>query len=60
MWGGGFDCQQNLFQTFCLVALYTCAFIIGQYYSGNNISPKSGAAGTIFIFESESAMEFDP
>ena len=32
---------------------FVCAFIIGQYHNGNNISSKSGAAGAIFIFESE-------
>ena len=39
---------------------FVCAFIIGQYHSGNNMSSKSGAAGEIFIFESKSATEFDP
>ena len=39
---------------------FVCAFIIGQYHSGNNMSSKSGAAGAIFIFESESATEFEP
>ena len=32
---------------------FVCAFIIGQYHSGNNMSSKSGAAGAIFIFEIE-------
>ena len=37
---------------------FVCAFIIGQYHSGSNMSSKSGAAGEIFIFES--ATEFNP
>ena len=32
---------------------FVCAFIIGQYHSGNNMSSKSGAAGEIVIFKSE-------
>ena len=32
---------------------FVCAFIIGQYHSGNNMSSKSGAAEEILIFESE-------
>ena len=39
---------------------FVCAFIIGQYHSGNNMSSKSGAGGEIFIFESENSMEFNP
>ena len=30
-----------------------CVFIIGQYYSENNMSSKSGAAGEMLFFESE-------
>ena len=37
-----------------------CAFIIGQYHSGNNMSSKSGAAGAIFIFESEKCHRIWP
>ena len=36
-----------------------CAFIIGQYHSGNNMSSKSEAAGEIF-FESEKRHEIQP
>ena len=32
---------------------FVCAFIIRQYYSRNNMSSKSGAAGEILFFESE-------
>ena len=32
---------------------FVCAFIIGQYHSGNNTSSKSGAAGAIVIFNNE-------
>ena len=34
---------------------FVCAFIIGQYHSGNNMSSKSGAAGEILFLESETA-----
>ena len=37
-----------------------CAFIIGQYDSGNNMSSKSGAAGEILFFESEKSHEIRP
>ena len=40
----------NTLSCYCFV----CVFIIGQYYSENNMSSKSGAAGAIFIFESDS------
>ena len=39
---------------------FVCAFIIGQYHSGNNMSSKSGAAGEIFIFESEKHHRIQP
>ena len=38
---------------------FVCAFIIGQYYSGNNMSSKSGTAGEI-SFESEKRHEIRP
>ena len=37
-----------------------CAFIIGQYHSGNNMSSKSGAAGEILISESEKRHRIRP
>ena len=37
-----------------------CAFIIGQYHSGNNMSSKSGAAGEILFFESEKRHGIQP
>ena len=39
---------------------FVCAFIIGQYHSGNNMSSKSGAAGEILFFESEKCHEISP
>ena len=39
---------------------FVCAFITGQYHSGNNISFKSGAAGEILFFESEKRHEIQP
>ena len=39
---------------------FVCAFIIGQYHSGNNMSSKSGAAGEILFFESEKHHEIRP
>ena len=36
-----------------LSCCFVCAFVNGQYHSGNNMSSKSGSAGEIFIFESE-------
>ena len=39
---------------------FVCAFIIGQYHSGNNMSSKSGAAGEILFFQSEKHKIFDP
>ena len=37
---------------------FVCAFIIGQYHCGNNMSSKSGAAGEIVIFKSEKCHGF--
>ena len=39
---------------------FVCAFIIGQYHSGNNTSSKSGAAGAKLIFESEKRHGIQP
>ena len=39
---------------------FVCAFIIGQYHSGNNMSSTSGAAGEILFFESEKRHEIRP
>ena len=39
---------------------FVCAFIIGQYHSGNNMSSKSGAAGEILFSESEKHHEIRP
>ena len=39
---------------------FVCAFIIGQYHSGNNTSSKSGAAEEILFFESEKRHETRP
>ena len=39
---------------------FVCAFIIGQYHSGNNMSSKSEAAGEILFFESEKHQEIWP
>ena len=39
---------------------FVCAFIIGQYHTGNNMSSKSGAAGEIFYFESEKCHGIRP
>ena len=39
---------------------FVCAFIIGQYHSGNNMSSKSGAGGEILFFESEKRHEIRP
>ena len=35
---------------------FVCAFITGQYHSGNNMSSKSGAAGELFFFKVKSAV----
>ena len=40
--------------------LTVCAFIIGQYHSGNYMSSKSGAAGEILISESEKCHGIRP
>ena len=40
--------------------LTVCAFIIGQYHSGNYMSSKSGAAGEILFFESEKRHRIQP
>ena len=39
---------------------FVCAFIIGQYHSGNNMSSKSRAAAEILFFESEKRHEIWP
>ena len=39
---------------------FVCAFIVGQYYSGNNMSSKSGAAGEILFFLSEKCHGIEP
>ena len=39
---------------------FVCAFIIGQYHSGNNMSSKSGAAGELLFFENEKRHEIRP
>ena len=39
---------------------FVCAFIIGQYNSGNNMSSKSGAAGTIFILKGKKGHGIRP
>ena len=39
---------------------FVCAFILGQYHSGNNMRSKSGAAGEILFFESEKCHEIQP
>ena len=39
---------------------FVCAFIIGQCHSGDSMSSKTGAAGTIFIFESEKCHGIHP
>ena len=39
---------------------FVCAFIIGQYHSGNNMSSKSEAAGKKLFFESEKRHEIRP
>jgi len=39
---------------------FVCAFIIGQYHSGNNMSSKSEAAREILFFESEKHHEIRP
>ena len=39
---------------------FVCAFTIGQYHSGNNMSSKSGAAGEILIFESKKRYGIQP
>ena len=36
-----------------LSCCFVCAFIIGQYHSGDNMSSKYGDAGATFIFESK-------
>ena len=59
MGGQVFDCiksTSNALSCCCFV----CAFIIGQYHSGNNMSSKSGAAEEIFIFESEKRHGIQP
>ena len=53
MGGRIFDCQIKSVSNTLSCCCFVCAFIIGQYHSGNNMSSKSGAAGEIFIFESE-------
>ena len=37
-----------------------CAFIIGQYHSGDNVSSKYGDAGATFIFESKKRHGIQP
>ena len=39
---------------------FVCAFMIGQYHSGNNMSSKSGTVGEILFFESEKRHEIWP
>ena len=54
MEGGGLTANKICFKHNTLsCCCFVCAFIIGQYHNGNNMSSKSGAAGAIFIFESE-------
>ena len=43
-----------------LSCCFVCAFIIGQYHSGNNMSSRSGAAGEILFFESEKRHKIRP
>ena len=43
-----------------LSCCFLCAFIIGQYHSGNNMNSKSEAAGEILFFESEKRHEIRP
>ena len=43
-----------------LSCCFVCAFIIGQYHSGNNMSSKSGAAGEIKKIESEKRHGIQP
>ena len=46
----------NLLSCCCFV----CAFITGQYHSGNNMNSKSGAAGEILSFKSEKHHRLQP
>ena len=39
---------------------FVCAFIIGQYHSGNNMNSKSGEAREILFFESEKCHKIQP
>ena len=39
---------------------FVCAFIIGQYHSGNNMSSKSEATGEILFLKVKSATKFNP
>ena len=61
-WGVRFLTVNKIcFKHFVLLLLCVyCAFIIGQYHSGNNMSSKSGTAGEILFFESEKCHEIRP
>ena len=60
-WGVGFlNVNKNPFETLLSCCCFVCAFIVGQYHSGNNMSSKSGAAGETLIFESEKCHEIWP
>ena len=59
-WGVGFLTVNKIRSNTLSYCSFVCAFIIGQYHSGNNMSSKSGAAGEILFFESENRQEIRP
>ena len=52
MGGQIFDSVKSVSNTLSCCC-FVCAFMIGQYHSGDNMSSKSGAVGEILLFESE-------
>ena len=59
-WGVGFLTSIKSVSNTLSCCCFVCAFITGQYHSGNNMSSKSGAAGEILFFESEKRHRIRP
>ena len=59
-WGSDFWLSIKSVSNILSCCCFVCAFIIGQYHSGNNMSSKSGAAGEILFWESEKHHEIWP
>ena len=61
-WGVRFLTVNKIHFKHFVLCCFVCAFIIGQYHSGNNMSSKSGAAGDTKkkTKKVKSTMKFDP